>query len=397
MAIYKQRKRLLGQILLNGGFLSRHDLELALAEQRQTNALLGQILVRMGVLDDAEIRLALSIQEPVSSLEDATKYAGGMRQLLGSLLISAGHITKDQLENAIREQKVSGEKLGEVLIRQGLLKEEQLQHFLTYQKNQSDGKRSSNPFRIGEILVTTGYITRQQLDDAILKQGGSAKKIGEVLVEEGYLAPHHVTYGIHLQKQLITAALAAIISFFGMSISGCGGNDTGYTNQSQGYSADSVNVNKPDKVSYLTATSDDYPLVKPTFYYSTLNEFFWSIQANVAAAVFDIDSKCVVRIDIPISAVGLPSLNKTFSIVADGQHEAFPGNFLIINGKQSTKNRVESGIVSFSSDTVAAERVSGSYDVIMTDYDSGLLPPPRYRIKGDFNFRMGDYGPAESV
>jgi hypothetical protein len=397
MAIYKQRKRLLGQILLDGGFLSRHDLELALADQRQTNDLLGQILVRMGVLDEAEIRAALSIQERVSNLEDATKSAAGMRQLLGSLLIMAGRITNDQLEHAIREQKASGEKLGEVLIRQGLLKEEQLHHFLTYQQNQSDGKRLPNPFRIGEILVTTGYITRQQLDDALLKQASSAKKLGEVLIEEGYIAPNHVTHGIHLQKQLITAALTAIISLFGMSISGCGSDGAGYTNQPQEYSANIVNVNKPEKTIYLTATSDDYPLVQPTYYYSTLNEYFWSIQANVATAVFDVDSKCVVRIDIPITAAGLPSLNKTFSIVADAQHEAFPGIFLVINGKKSTNNKVESGFISFSSDTVAAERVSGSYDVIMTDYDSGSLPPPQHRIKGDFNFKMGEYGPADPV
>lgn len=394
MSIYT-RRRLLGQILLDGKFLSGSDLELALAEQRQTNDLLGQILVRMGVLEESEIQAALSIQESVGNLEDATKSAAGMRQLLGSLLIMAGRITNDQLERAIAEQKSTGEKLGEVLIRQGLLKEDHLHHFLTYQQNQSDGKRGANPFRIGEILVTTGYITRQQLDSALQKQAGSTKKLGEVLIEEGYIAPHHVTHGIHLQNKLITAALTAIISLFGLSISGCGsGGGVEYTNQTQDNSAAIVTANQPDKTSYLTATSDDYALVQPTFYYSTLNESFWSIQANVAATVFDINSKSVVRIDIPITAAGLPSLNKTFSIASDTKHETFPGNFFVINGKESTRNMVESGLISFSPDAVATKRVSGSYDVIMTDYDSGISPPPRHRIKGVFSFRMGEYGPA---
>lgn len=399
MAIYKQRKRLLGQILLDGGFLSRRDLELALAEQRHTNDLLGQILVRMGVLDEAEIQAALSVQERISNLEDATKSAAGMRQMLGTLLIMAGRITNDQLEHAIAEQKASGEKLGEVLIRQGLLKEEQLHHFLTYQQKQSDGKRLSNPFRIGEILVTTGYITRQQLDDALLKQASSAKKLGEVLIEEGYIAPHSVTHGIHLQNKLITAALMAIISFSGLSISGCGSGGAGaeHTNPPQENSTNIVNVNQLGKTSYLTVTSDDYALVQPTFYYSTVNEFFWSIQANISTAVVDINSKCVVRIDIPITAAGLPPLNKTFSILDDTQHDKFPGNFFVFNGKESTKNLVESGYISFSPDTVAEQLVSGSYDVIMTDYDSGTSPPPHHRIKGIFSFKMGEYGPAEPV
>lgn len=403
MSTDKQSRRLIGQILLDGGFLTRHDLELAVAEQQHTNELLGQILVRMGVLDEAEVNAALSVQKHISNLEDATLSAAGTRQMLGSLLIMAGRITNGQIEHAITVQKASGEKLGEVFIRQGLLKREQLNSLLIYQHNQGKGKRPSSPFRIGEILVTTGYITRQQLDDALLKQAGCSKKLGEVLVEQGYVDHKQINHGIHLQQKLISAALAAILSFSGLSLSGCGGGgggggSDGTTAQTPLVSSSNTSsgtaVNQPFKTNYLTVTATDYALAQPTFYYSTVNESFWSIQANVAKAVIDIDSESVIRIDIEKTANGFPRLNKTFSIGTDSQYEKFPGSFLVFNLKKSTGNKVESGIISFSPDSVTEQHVSGSYDVIMTDYDSGTLPAPRYRIKGIFSFTMGEYGPA---
>lgn len=393
MSTDKQNRRLIGQILLDGGFLTRHDLELAVAEQQHTNELLGQILVRMGVLDEAEVNAALSVQKHISNLEDATLSAAGTRQMLGSLLIMAGRITNEQIEHAITVQKASGEKLGEVFIRQGLLKREQLNSLLIYQHNQDKGRRPSNPFRIGEILVTTGYITRQQLDDALLKQAGCSKKLGEVLVEQGYVDHKQIRHGIHLQQKLISAALAAILSFSGLSLSGCGGGGGGSDGTTTQTSSGTA-VNQPFKTNYLTVTSTDYALAQPTFYYSTVNESFWSIQANVAKAVIDIDSESVIRIDIEKSAGSFPRLNKTFSIGTDSQYEKFPGSFLVFNLKKSTGNKVESGIISFSPESVTEQYVSGAYDVIMTDYDCGTLPAPQYRIKGIFSFTMGEYGPA---
>lgn len=354
MSTDKRSRRLIGQILLDGGFLTRHDLELAVAEQQHTNELLGQILVRMGVLDEAEINAALSVQKHISNLEDATLSAAGTRQMLGSLLIMAGRITNEQIEHAITVQKASGEKLGEVFIRQGLLKREQLNSLLIYQHNHGKEKRPASPFRIGEILVTTGYITRQQLDDALLKQAGGSKKLGEVLLEQGYVDHKQINHGIHLQQKLISAALAAILSFSGLSLSGCGGGGSGsdgITTQtplvSSSNTSSATALTQPFKTNYLTVTATDYALAQPTFYYSTVNESFWSIQANVAKAVIDIDSESVIRIDIEKTAGGFPRLNKTFSIGTDNQYEKFPGSFLVFNLKKSTGNKVESGITPF--------------------------------------------------
>jgi len=397
MASEMKSGRLLGQILLDAGLLADESLELALAEQQRSNELLGQILVRMGLIDAAEIRVALAVQGHISDLQEAIRSAAGIRQKLGSLLTSSGHISNEQLDHAILVQRASGEKLGEVFIRLGILRTAQLDCLLAFQQNQADGKCHPNPLRLGEILISSGYVSREQLDDALLKQEGTAKKIGEILIDAGYVAPHHVKHGIRLQQRFISAALAAILAFSGLSLAGCGGGG----GESAGSAASSTTTQGPVamgqvfKTNYLTVTSDNYGLLQPTFYYSTVNQCFWSIQANVAKTAVDVDSVTVIRIDIPRTDDGWPLLNRTFSIEGTSQYSKFPGSCLVLNGMKSTGNKVESGIISFSPDSVAAEYVSGSFDVVMTDYDSGKLPRPQYIIKGIFSFRMGEYGPAQ--
>lgn len=205
-------KRLLGRILVDGEFISTHDLDIAVKQQQQSNEQLGEILVQMGVLNPADIKAVLSIQGHLSSLEDSVKTAAGMRQLLGELLVQAKRITPEQLELALKKQKQTGEKLGEVLTKTGLLTEKELNTVLEFQKYQSGELPAPANLRIGEILVATNQITRQQLEDVLTRQKLSPKKIGELLIEAGYVKPHQIEHGLKLQRRLITAALAAALS-----------------------------------------------------------------------------------------------------------------------------------------------------------------------------------------
>lgn len=205
-------KRLLGQVLVDGEFVSHHDLEAAIEQQKQTNEQLGEILVRMGVLNPIELKAVLSVQRDLASPKDAVKTASGVRLLLGELLLKAKRITLQQLDLALKEQQQTGEKLGEVLVRRGLLTKNELNAVLAFQQYQSGEAPASERFRLGEILVATNQITREQLEDVLARQKLSRKKIGELLVEAGYVQPHQVEYGLKLQQKLLTAALLAVLS-----------------------------------------------------------------------------------------------------------------------------------------------------------------------------------------
>ncbi len=203
-------RRYIGQILLDGGFLKKTDLDQAFEEQKRTSELLGHVLVRMGVLKANDINASLLVQEHLTCVGDALRIAAGERQLLGALLVQSGHITGEQLDYALDEQKKSGEKIGDVFTRLGMLTERQLAALLEFQQNQNS--KASSPLRLGELLVATGHISSGQLDDALCKQHLSNKKIGEVLVEEGYVDQSRVESGFRLQKMLVKSVLAAILS-----------------------------------------------------------------------------------------------------------------------------------------------------------------------------------------
>lgn len=215
MTLRIKARRHIGQILVDGGFLTTRDLEHALEKQRNTNDLIGQVLTRMGVLDAADLKAALSVQEHLVNLEDAVKAAAGVRQMLGALLLQAGRISEQQLERALVVQKNSGEKLGEVFVRLGYLTEKQLDALLGFQQGQGCTGTSAGPLRLGDILVSAGHITREQLNDALRKQTLSRKRIGEILIEEGYVEFQQVKHGIQLQHKLLTAVLVAILSLAG--------------------------------------------------------------------------------------------------------------------------------------------------------------------------------------
>ncbi len=209
---FRITKRLLGKILLDGGFITPGDLESAIQRQKNTNGQLGEILVGIGGLNPIELKAVLSIQKDLSSLDDAVKVGAGVRMLLGELLIKAKKITREQLDVALREQERTGKRLGEILVHQGLLLENELETVLAFQRSQRSEAPGSEKLRLGELLVATGQITREQLEDVLKRQKLSKKKIGELLVEAGYVQPHQIDYGLMLQQKLVTAALIAALS-----------------------------------------------------------------------------------------------------------------------------------------------------------------------------------------
>lgn len=211
-------KRLLGRILVDGRFLTKKDLDRSLALQKETNRQLGEVLVGMGVLDTRDLEAVLAIQKDLSNPEDALKLAAGTRRLLGELLVEAKYISRRDLESVLQEQKETGGKIGEVLLRRGLLTGEELKALLKFQKRQGATRTEEGKLRLGELLVTTGQITRAQLDDALQKQRHSKKKIGEILVDAGYVKPQQIDGVLRLQHKLVTAALVASLSLAGSAV-----------------------------------------------------------------------------------------------------------------------------------------------------------------------------------
>ena len=59
-----------------------------------------------------------------------------------------------------------------------------------------------NDKKLGELLVESGYITVEQLDDALVKQKTSGKKLGQFLVEEGVIDEGQVVDVLEFQLRI---------------------------------------------------------------------------------------------------------------------------------------------------------------------------------------------------
>jgi len=210
--------RPLGRLLLDGEFVHGRDLAQALAEQKSTNRQLGQILVSLGRLEPADLAAVLNIQHYTASLDDALNLAAGIRRRLGELLLAARWITPDQLEDALADQSKSGKPLGEILVDRMILAPGELAALLAFQRQQATGGDIAKPLHLGEILVTTGRITRRQLDEALARQKHTHRKLGELLIEAGHLLHDGLAEVLRLQQKLVVAALIATLSLGAMPV-----------------------------------------------------------------------------------------------------------------------------------------------------------------------------------
>jgi SOS response regulatory protein OraA/RecX len=142
-----------------------------------------------------------------ASLDDILDAAAGPREPIGELLVEAGRLTRAQLTRALAEQQSSKERLGQVLVRKGWLSEGELAALLAFQERLDAGR--AGPLQLGNLLVSTGRITSEQLQDGIERQARSRQRLGEALVAAGAVSERDIARGLKLQRILVGIALAA--------------------------------------------------------------------------------------------------------------------------------------------------------------------------------------------
>ncbi len=100
---------------------------------------------------------------------------------LSELLLRQGVLDEDQLAHAMSEHKRTGMSLAKILVRLGMVTEDALTSILGVQM------QSSTKMRIGEMLLSQGYIQQDQLDKALETQKTTGKRLGRTLVDLGYM------------------------------------------------------------------------------------------------------------------------------------------------------------------------------------------------------------------
>lgn len=139
MSKYTQQEKIcchrrIGELLVDGGFISADSLETALQAQKAENRPLGEVLLKSGILSECEQTAVLSLQRQLDegSLSHSDQGWSGLR--LGDLLLQYGDITEEQLRQALSAQSQNGGRLGDVLVAIGAVKRESLDLVLRLQR-----------------------------------------------------------------------------------------------------------------------------------------------------------------------------------------------------------------------------------------------------------------------
>lgn len=84
---------------------------------------------------------------------------------------------------------------------------------MLFQKTQEE-KRLPKKLKLGELLISLGIITQEQLNHALNIQSlYPEKRLGEILVQLGYITENDIEKGLTLQQKLANIALSTVITF----------------------------------------------------------------------------------------------------------------------------------------------------------------------------------------
>ncbi|PCJ52023.1 MAG: hypothetical protein COA79_24920 [Planctomycetota bacterium] len=154
--------------------------------------LLGNILLKNESISSDQLREALVLQEQSSTLSSSP----GKEKTLGEILLSKGYITPDKLQRALRTQRANFKKkdflreeksarlLGKEAVDMGLLTYEQLEDCIVQQASKLENEGINQ--KLGEILVSNGFATQEQILELIEFQNGAPSlRLSKVLHNQG--------------------------------------------------------------------------------------------------------------------------------------------------------------------------------------------------------------------
>jgi len=121
-------------------------------------------------------------------------------RIVGELMVTKGLVSRDQVTSALY---IQGEKphlrIGEILLSMGLITIEQLDRVLR--------EHLSHQF-IGSLLLSNGFVSQEQLSQAMAVQEKTNRRLGEIAVELGYVTKYQLDTLLERQRLLRRPAMA---------------------------------------------------------------------------------------------------------------------------------------------------------------------------------------------
>ena len=116
-------------------------------------------------------------------------------RLIGALFVERGLVSQSQLVVALELQQETGQQLGQILVERFGVERTELakvvaEHWARMGEAKEDAStRASESWRqLGDILVSRGFVSREQLVQALERQRLTGERLGEALVGQGVIS-----------------------------------------------------------------------------------------------------------------------------------------------------------------------------------------------------------------
>jgi hypothetical protein len=117
-------------------------------------------------------------------------------RLIGSLFVDRGLVSESQLRVALEIQRETGEQLGQILVERFGVSRKELANVVAEQwaelgqsgSPEADARANESWQRLGQIFVQRGFVTPEQLDQALQRQRETGERVGEALVAQGAIS-----------------------------------------------------------------------------------------------------------------------------------------------------------------------------------------------------------------
>jgi hypothetical protein len=133
-------------------------------------------------------------------------------KLIGALFVERGLVSQSQLVVALELQQETGQQLGQILVERFGVERADLakvvaEHWarMGEAKEEVSTHASESWRQLGEILVSRGFVTHEQLVQALDRQRLTGEKLGEALVGQGVLSKFELAGSLAEQASLVEA------------------------------------------------------------------------------------------------------------------------------------------------------------------------------------------------
>ena len=117
-------------------------------------------------------------------------------RLIGSVFVERGLLSESQIRVALEIQRESGQQLGQILVDRFGVSRQELASVVAEQwaeigrsaPRETDGASNESWRRLGEIFVERGFVTAEQLEQALARQRETGERVGEALVAQGSIS-----------------------------------------------------------------------------------------------------------------------------------------------------------------------------------------------------------------